>query len=58
MTFISHAIEVALTRLTEELIAHHANCADTVVCAQGRFYRAEVRLEPIKAQELAQHLAE
>lgn len=58
MTFISHAIEVALTRLTEELIANHAHCADTVVCAQGRFYRAEVRLEPIKAQELAQHLAE
>jgi hypothetical protein len=58
MTFISHAIEVALTRLTEELIANHAYCAETVVCAQGRFYRAEVRLEPIKAHELSQHLAE
>jgi len=58
MTFISHVIEVALTRLTEELIANHAHCADTVVCAQGTFYRAEVRLVPIKAHELAQHLAE
>ncbi|UXZ55644.1 hypothetical protein LOS15_06355 [Halomonas sp. 7T] len=58
MTFISHAIEVALMRLTEELIANHAHCADTVVCAQGRFYRAEIRLEPIKAHELSQHLAE
>jgi hypothetical protein len=58
MTFISHAIEVALTRLTEELIANHTHRADTVVCAQGKFYRAEVRLVPIKTNELVQHLAE
>lgn len=58
MKFISHDIEAALTLLTKELLANQAHRADAVVCAQGLFYRAEVRLVLIKANELAQHLAE
>jgi len=56
MTFVSHTVETKLTQLTEALLANEAHQAETVVCAQGKFYRAEVRLEPLDAEALADHL--
>lgn len=56
MTFISHAVEMALTRLTQHLIAHQTDHATTLVCAKGEFYRAELRLERIEPSELGQYL--
>lgn len=56
MTFISHAIETALTRLTQQLIAHQTDRAETLVCAKGDFYRAELRLERVEPSELGQYL--
>lgn len=56
MTFISHAVEMALTRLTQQLIAHQTDHAATLVCAKGEFYRAELRLERIEPSELEQYL--
>lgn len=58
MTFISHAVETALTRLTQQLIAHQTDRAVVLVCAQGEFYRAELRLEPIKPSALGDYLAD
>ncbi|SDM90207.1 hypothetical protein [Vreelandella arcis] len=58
MTFVSNTVETGLTRLTEALLAKQAHYADTVVCAQGKFYRAEVRLEPIDPEALAEHMVD
>jgi len=56
MTFVSHTVETGLTQLTEALLANQKHHAETVVCAQGKFYKAEVRLEPLDAEALADHL--
>lgn len=58
MTFVSDTVETGLTRLTEALLTEQAHYADTVVCAQGKFYRAEIRLEPLDAKALAKHMAD
>ncbi|MWJ27447.1 hypothetical protein GPM19_04370 [Halomonas sp. ZH2S] len=58
MTFISHAIEIALTRLTQQLLEQQTHQAVSLICAKGQFYRAEVRLVPIDPQALADHLPE
>lgn len=58
MRFISDAIEIALTRLTKQLLDHNAHSATSLVCAQGEFYRAEVRLERIDPADLAHHLSD
>ena len=44
MSFVSDAIEMAITRLTKQLLEHDAHNATSLVCAQGEFYRVEIRL--------------
>ncbi|RUR34059.1 hypothetical protein ELY33_02220 [Vreelandella andesensis] len=56
MRFISDAIEMALIRLTKQLLDHNAHSATSLVCAKGEFYRAEVRLERIDPTDIAYHL--
>ncbi|ATH77150.1 hypothetical protein CWI66_16845 [Halomonas sp. 141] len=56
MSFVSDAIEMALTRLTKQLLEHDAHKATSLVCAQGEFYRAEIRLERIDPADIARHL--
>lgn len=56
MSFVSDAIEMALTRLTKQLLEHDTHNAKSLVCAQGEFYRAEIRLERIDPADIAYHL--
>ncbi|GGC79467.1 hypothetical protein [Vreelandella lutescens] len=56
MSFVSDAIEMAITRLTKQLLEHDAHKATSLVCAQGEFYRAEIRLERIDPADIARHL--
>ena len=58
MTFISDAIEAALTRLTKQLLEHQTHQANSLICVKGEFYRAKLRLERIAPSDVADYLSD